>query len=234
MTVTKIDVGNLANDGTGDDLRVAFIKANDNFENLDSRIDDLNVGGVNLGTAGEGIFESKSGDILNFKNIQGGENISVKSNPTSVVIDSKGSLQELPVFSDNGDITVKDSNYLGIKGSNATKTRVSGNNVFVELQNENIVSSDNSPKLSGSLKANQKNIENANLVSADSFIGPIDGLVKGVDINEIHKYFGNNFDFGKIKPNYNNIIEAMIGEFDIELGGLTSEIKDFDIDLGSI
>ena len=33
MAIQTINVGNLANDGTGDDLREAFIKVNQNFVN---------------------------------------------------------------------------------------------------------------------------------------------------------------------------------------------------------
>ena len=38
MAVQTINVGVLANDGTGDDLREAFIKANQNFDDLDLRV----------------------------------------------------------------------------------------------------------------------------------------------------------------------------------------------------
>ena len=43
MTVQLINIGNVANDGTGDDLREAFIKVNDNFEDLDqyNNVDDV-------------------------------------------------------------------------------------------------------------------------------------------------------------------------------------------------
>ena len=37
MAVQTINIGTLANDGTGDDLREAFIKVNQNFESLDLR-----------------------------------------------------------------------------------------------------------------------------------------------------------------------------------------------------
>ena len=37
MTVQTINIGTLANDGSGDDLREAFIKTNQNFTDLDLR-----------------------------------------------------------------------------------------------------------------------------------------------------------------------------------------------------
>ena len=53
LTLLNIDIGDLANDGTGDPLRVAFEKINNNF----STISSLNSGGV------EGSVQFKSGNI---------------------------------------------------------------------------------------------------------------------------------------------------------------------------
>ena len=36
MAVQTINIGNAANDGTGDDLREAFIKVNNNFADLEA------------------------------------------------------------------------------------------------------------------------------------------------------------------------------------------------------
>ena len=38
MTIQNINIGNIANDGTGDDLREAFRKVNENFDALESAI----------------------------------------------------------------------------------------------------------------------------------------------------------------------------------------------------
>ena len=38
MAISRINVGTLANDGTGDDLRQAFVKVNNNFDELDLRV----------------------------------------------------------------------------------------------------------------------------------------------------------------------------------------------------
>ena len=40
MAVQLINIGNIANDGTGDDLREAMIKINSNFEEIDLRDDE--------------------------------------------------------------------------------------------------------------------------------------------------------------------------------------------------
>ena len=37
MAIQTINIGTIANDGTGDDLREAFVKVNNNFTELDTR-----------------------------------------------------------------------------------------------------------------------------------------------------------------------------------------------------
>ena len=51
MAQQTINVGATANDGTGDGLRNAYIKCNDNFDELYSRFQDT-VPASNIGTAG--------------------------------------------------------------------------------------------------------------------------------------------------------------------------------------
>lgn len=58
MAVQLIQIGNVANDGTGDDLREAFIKVNQNFEELDLR-DDEQTTASNLGFGAYDIFKQK-------------------------------------------------------------------------------------------------------------------------------------------------------------------------------
>ena len=55
MAIQRVNIGTIANDGTGDDLREAFVKVNNNFTELDIRQPEKTTG-ANLGTAGEGVF----------------------------------------------------------------------------------------------------------------------------------------------------------------------------------
>lgn len=68
MAVQLINIGNVANDGTGDDLREAFIKVNQNFEELDLR-DDEQTTASNLGVEGEGLFLRRNVYDLEFKKL---------------------------------------------------------------------------------------------------------------------------------------------------------------------
>ena len=66
MTIQTINLGNYANDGTGDDLRTAFEKVNSNFNTLTSTVNIIN--GTNLGT-GTSIFAQKNLANLEFKTL---------------------------------------------------------------------------------------------------------------------------------------------------------------------
>jgi hypothetical protein len=84
MAIQTINLGNYANDGTGDDLRVAFTKVNANFAALDASAAIAN--GVNVGT-GVGIFFAKDTTNLQFKTLTSTNN--------SVTISSTGNTVDL-------------------------------------------------------------------------------------------------------------------------------------------
>jgi len=89
MAIQTINLGTFANDGTGDDLRIAFEKVNSNFSEIDGSVV---VNGQNLGS-GTGLFSGKSsnaglGDNLTFKSLIGGQNITLSSNSDSITINA--------------------------------------------------------------------------------------------------------------------------------------------------
>ena len=90
MAIQTIYLGTYANDGTGDDLRVAFEKVNANFTEIDS----LSISNaVNLG-AGVGLFAGKQatpqlGDNLTFKSLLAGSNVTLVPSGTTVTISSQ-------------------------------------------------------------------------------------------------------------------------------------------------
>ena len=68
MTIEYINTGAIANDGTGDALREAFIKVNDNFEDLDLRVIEETVI-QNVGVVGASVFSGKNDGVNEFKKI---------------------------------------------------------------------------------------------------------------------------------------------------------------------
>ena len=87
MALQTINIGTLANDGTGDDLREAFVKVNANFNELDLRAPERTTG-ANLGSAGEGVFAQLSGSEMQFKKIIGGTAVTLASDGNAITINS--------------------------------------------------------------------------------------------------------------------------------------------------
>lgn len=236
MAIEIINVGDIPNDGTGDDLRVAFQKVNNSLQDLDSRISAASIEAETIGAVGEAVYAGRDNNTLQFKTLVGGSNVTLTSNPTQVIVDAAGGLDEVLVISDNGHITVTSSNYLGINGGEVIDTRVSGSNLFIDLDTNGIVARDSNPTLTANLNADGNNITNVGLLTSSSFVGPLSGLVYGVDVRLANSYFDNYFDFGEmVEADLNNIIDVLIATNDVDLGGfIGSEVVDFNIDLGAI
>ena len=234
MPVKKINIGQLANDGTGDDIRTAFDKVNDNFEDLNTRFPEA-ASGENLGPTGEGIFESSTNSKLSFKKIIGGDNITLTSTVTGITITAPHSLDQLIAVSDNGTVTVQRGQTMGIQGGTGISTSVSGQNLIISTSN-GAVSGDGAPALSAQLNANNNDIINGGTITASQFNGPIDGLVYGIDVRNLQAAAGeNSFDFGRLSQQYTNLLDFLQRETDVDFGkfinpGVSSAI----VDLGSI
>jgi hypothetical protein len=117
MTIQTINIGNLVNDGLGDDLRTAFEKVNGNFSELNSQ---LSITGFNVGN-GSKIFKEKAGNLLNFRSIVSGRNIFVEEYPDAIEIRSTAPNAFTEFFTDAGSILSTDSNQgkITIEGANA-------------------------------------------------------------------------------------------------------------------
>ena len=237
MAIETINVGNIPNDGTGDDLREAFIKVNDNFADVDQRITNTvqSIEVENLGSTGQGVYAGTVDGVLTLKSLVAGSNTTITSNSESIIINASGGVNEILVLSDSGSITVTGSNYLGINGGDVISTRVSGNNLFVDLEDTGIVAHDTNPTLTATLNADYNNIINVNAIAASSFNGSLTGLVHGVDIRDIDYYF-SNWDFGGLREQqYTSIFDYIVKGTDIDLGALVGAgVVDWIIDEGGI
>ena len=93
MAIQSINLGSYANDGTGDDLRTAFQKVNNNFNYITS--EGAVINGANLGN-GTQIFAQKNETSLNleFKTLTSSDNsITLTSNNNIVNLQSNTRLQ---------------------------------------------------------------------------------------------------------------------------------------------
>lgn len=240
MAITSINVGNIANDGTGDDLRDAFIKVNNNFNELDTRVSsfvDLTVNNVGTGTVG--LFSRKSGADLEFKTLAAGNNVSLVVENDTVTIGSSGGITAVTLISDTGSTRKTSPEAMfAIYGRDGitTSTSTTGD-IKLTLSTNDVVVQDTAPVLGGNLDADGKNIINIGTLTASSLNGPLAGLVYGYDMRDIGPYFNNYWDFGAIHEDryFNNIIDWLIGNATIDLGSIVNPgVVDAKVDLGFI
>ena len=159
-----INIGLNVNDGTGDDLRTAFTKVNQKFEQLDAIGGETNSGS-NLGQPADGevVFAGKVGQDLTFKRIRTADPtyLTVTTVGDSIVIDNRN--VQTPAFRnvqvDNGDtITAgSDNGTFGILAGNVNiSTRRVGGNVLIDGSFQ--VSQDSAPTLGGNLAISNNDI----------------------------------------------------------------------------
>ena len=109
MTIQTINIGNVVNDGLGDDLRTAFQKVNANFTELNA---SLTVTASNISTSGVGIFKEKNGLNLEFKRIRGDSPISVieSVDNNSVIVNYTWNRGVETITADSGSINAELNN----------------------------------------------------------------------------------------------------------------------------
>jgi hypothetical protein len=113
-TISTINIGNIVNDGLGDDLRTAFQKVNANFATLNN---DLTITASNLGTVGEPVFKQKNGLNLEFKKLVAGNKITISSSPDSLLISSTVGNSFQRITTQQGFIDANVSEFITIQGN---------------------------------------------------------------------------------------------------------------------
>ena len=201
MAIQTINIGTVANDGTGDDLREAFVKVNANFAELAARNPEATTG-ANLGASGEGVFAQLNGAEMQFKKLIGGGNVTLSSDGNAITINSVGGLQTLNVETDNGSQTVTDGDTLKFIGGTNLNTKIAGGGVTLDSVTE--LSSDLSPELGANLDGKNFQIINLNNINAKVFS------------NDIRDIAG--FNFGTISKSYNDMFAWLLDNQDIEFG----------------
>ena len=224
MALQTINIGTLANDGTGDDLREAFIKVNQNFDDLDLRSPESTTV-TNLGNTGQGVFAQKVGAELQLKKLVQGSNVTLTSSTTGITINATGGLQQLNVVSDSGSLQLADGGTLNIRGGSGSTTSVAGNVLTINSTAE--VSSDTTPELGGNLDAGGNDISNVNTLNG-ALTGNVTGLVHGVDIRNIEPNTAG-FDFGSLSNDVRGLSDWLIYQTDIDFGShLSPDPRNFD------
>ncbi len=244
MPVQTINIGNVVNDGLGDDLRTAFQKVNANFADIDSRA--LVSNGINVGTSGVGVFKGKNVDLFEFKKLVAGSNLTLTDQTNTILIDSPLQNSFTTVLTDAGNLTAASATgQFGIRGGDNVTITIDGQYVRISAFGEPArLSADPNPTLSGNLNLNGYAIQgpgsmNGNLTlrqnngtGTGTLIGNVTGLVYGIDIRDIAEN-PRSFDFGHITPIIETVFQLILFTTDLELGTITGG-SPFVLDFGTI
>jgi len=219
MALQSINVGLLANDGTGDDLREAFIKINQNFDDIDLRTESTTAQNAAVG-AGFGTYKEQVGSILYFRDLApdplypGTIAIRVSDDGNSLYLRSA---QATIRFTD-GTNTLSSSveQVVTFEGTEAARITVDNNTRTVSVDSQLV--RETSPALSNNL-----DVQNNNLVNIQK--------INDVAMSEVSRAFG--FDFGSATTTRTSIIDWVINNIDVDFGTVESA-TDQTVDLGSI
>tara|TARA_B110000196_G_C21132390_1_gene659201 strand:+ start:932 stop:1633 length:702 start_codon:yes stop_codon:yes gene_type:complete len=222
MSITTINVGTIANDSTGDDLRQAFVKVNNNFSALDARVVPQNDA-ANLGV-GTGVFYAKDGATLNFRSLIAGDNVALTSDGTSITISSPSTLS---IAADSTALSISGANrQFGIKGGQNITTVVSATDISVAVNPTNLILQDTSPTLGAALNASTFNINNvgtltATTVAGTTITGALTGTVDGVNVTNLNRIV-TSADYGDTGGNATSGLELLFRATTIGYGTITS------------
>jgi len=238
MAIETVNIGNLVNDGLGDDLRTAFQKVNNSLLSLNS---ELVLSGRSLGD-GAAVYKRKSNaggtetitpesdsDRLEFRSIKGSSNVSITENANDITISSP--LQN--VFT---KIAVPEvSALIGADTSDTTLTLIGGLNTTLSVTGKTItINTDPVGNiLSQDLDLNTFDIigtGNINIngdITADNFTGDLWNYDGRETVSAVY-----SIDFGTFTNVFNNAIQFLISNGDYDMGTIPSP-SDLEIDLGT-
>ena len=190
MTVQTINIGNVVNDGLGDDLRTAFQKVNANFTDLSTQ---LTVTVTNLGATGVGVFKEKIGADLRFKKLVAGTKMLLDDTGESIVVNNTSPDAYTRIDTDSGSILASTHQQITMGGTSAPGSTTSRKDIEVTT--------------SGSAILFKTIIPITDILTSYDF-----GTITGEYNNAMQTiYAASNIDFGTID---------LPGRLDLDCGGI--------------
>lgn len=199
-----IDIGLIANDGTGDDLREAFIKINTNFDDLYTTYVESTTA-VNLGTGGYTVFQDQSDSELRFRRLEVDPlypdtiGLRVSDDGSTIYLQSR---QATIRFTD-GTNTLSSSVDQVITFTGTEGAAITVNNGLRTVTVDSQLERETSPKIAADLDAQNNSITN------------LAGL-NNIAMSSIEQVFG--FDFGSLDTTRTSIIDLLINSVNIDFG----------------
>jgi hypothetical protein len=128
MTIQTINIGNVVNDGLGDDLRTAFQKVNANFTDLGTQ---LTITATNVGTVGVGVFKEKVGADLRFKKLVSGTKMLLNENTDTVTVNNTAPDAFIRIDTDAGAMLASTYQQITMAGTAAPGSTTSRKDIEV-------------------------------------------------------------------------------------------------------
>lgn len=131
MAIQKINIGNIVNDGLGDDLRTAFTKVNENFGFFEEQIDiALQRDAENVG-GGAPVFKQKVDNILQFRTLLSGRYTAVEEIGDGVQINSTVPQPWTRIDTNQGSVFSDTSPELTLQGAGDVTVTANGSTITI-------------------------------------------------------------------------------------------------------
>ena len=190
MTIQTINIGNVVNDGLGDDLRTAFQKVNANFTDLGTQ---LTITATNVNDTGVGVFKEKVGTELRFKKLVSGTKMLVTDTDTSIVLNNTAPDAFIRIETDAGVMLASTHQEITMAGAAAPGSTTSVKDIEVNAF--------------GSTISIKTIIPVTDILTSYDF-----GAITGSFNNSMQALFAaSNIDFGTI---------TLPGRFDLDCGSI--------------
>jgi len=218
MAVQTINVGALANDGTGDDLREAFIKANANFEDLDIRLSNAtDIVGASVGE-GQAVFKEQVGTTLNFRKLSVDplfpETMAIRVSDDGNTL-YFSSTQAYYRFTDGTyTLTSPVESVINLTGTQGAQVSVDNSTKTITFDSQ--IVRETAPQLNANLNADNNALVN---------VSRLNDILR----EELDRAF--SWDFGELGSNRTSLIDWFINEIDVDFGTFILG-KDVSVDLG--
>ncbi len=135
MAIQTINIGNVVNDGLGDDLRTAFQKVNANFSTLES---SLTITASSVGTTGVSVFKQKTGTNLEFKNLVSGTKILLNDTGNSIVVNNTSPDAFTRFDTNAGSMLASVHQQITLSGTQAPGSTTSRSDIEVTTSGSNV------------------------------------------------------------------------------------------------
>jgi len=239
--LSLINIGNVANDGTGDDLREAFVKVNSNFNLINNEVGLLDqTTATNIGN-GIDVFAGEVNNELQFKTLVAGSNISITFTDNTV-----GITNTQPAFKIEDDFATQfdystTANLVKINSVGPVDTvRLDGDILKISTALQN----DPTPRLGGNLQGGEYRVVSdvqGDLYASDDSTVIVDStnqnlfgnLIGTVDGTDFTPYLAE-YDFGSFSSiDVNNIFDLILASTGVEFGSVGNPTA-LNLDLGTI